>query len=181
MTFPRFSMDFPSNFCWLNKAPTLPCQWLQVASVEPKWSDTADRWFYPAWAPRARRNCCEEPFLWGKDVGKPGGFSGDDFNLVDFRWFSEDFNWGFWQFENQENEFCVSWRCSPRERISCQMYCKRFASNRLLKDTSDVWYSCNSHAFPGSYGDISWSHAITKHQDMSPIPWPFFGGNMSWF
>lgn len=32
---------------------------------------------------------------------------------------------------------CVSWRFSP-ERISCQMYCKRFASNRLLKDTSDV-------------------------------------------
>ena len=70
MSFPRFSIIF-----LLVKAPILPKRWFQVASVAPKWSDTADRWFYPAWAPRARRNCCEEPFLWGKDVGKPGGFS----------------------------------------------------------------------------------------------------------
>lgn len=37
------------------------------------------------------------------------------------------------------------------QRISCQMYCKRFPSNPLLKDPWDVWYSCKSHAFPGSF------------------------------
>ena len=73
MEFPiRFSMDFPKKyFCWLKiKHRNFAMSWcLQVASVAPKWSDTADRWFYPAWAPRARRNCWEEPFL-GERCGK---------------------------------------------------------------------------------------------------------------